>query len=286
MRNETPKSLPEKHIQYCGYVLRLLILLSVFVGNSPFSLAAEKKIPFHPGEKLTYELRWEFIPAGEAALEVLPTAVINKKKAFHFLLTAKTNSFADLFYKVRDRITAYTDVDMTHSLLYEKKQREGKTKRDVTVSFDWHKNKAIYADNGKMREPISLLPGSFDPLSAFYYTRMFDFSKIKEINRPITDGKKNVVGRLQVVKREKIYVKGLQYDTFLIVPELKHVGGVFEKSRDAKIELWVSADHRRIPIRIKSKVVVGSFIGELVADTSLNSIKTDTADTANKTTEK
>lgn len=256
--------------------------MSVFMGNTPFSLASEKKLPFHPGEKLTYELRWEFIPAGEATLEVLPTTVINKKKAFHFLLTARTNSFADMFYKVRDRINAYTDIDMTHSLLYEKKQREGKTKRDVTVSFNWRKKKAHYSDSGRRRRPISILPGTFDPLSAFYYTRRFDFSKIKEISRPVTDGKKNVMGRLQVVKREQITVKGIQYDTFLIVPELKHVGGVFEKSKDAKIELWVSADHRRIPIRIKSKVVVGSFIGELVDDTPLPSITKNTTDTANK----
>lgn len=275
--------LPEKESRSHRYLLKLLALLFVFFESSTYAAAAEKPVPFHPGERLTYELRWEFVPAGEATLEVLPTTIINKKEAFHFLLTAKTNSFADMFYKVRDRINAYADVDMTHSLLYEKKQREGKTKRDVTVSFNWRKNRARYSDSGRRRKPISILPGSFDPLSAFYYSRMFDFSKINEINRPITDGKKNVMGRLQVIKREQITVKGVQYDTFLIVPELKHVGGVFEKSKDAKIELWVSADHRRIPIRIKSRVVVGSFIGELVDDTLSHPITERPKGSADKT---
>ena len=32
------------------------------------------------------------------------------------------------------------------------------------------------------------------------------------------------------------------------------------------IKLWVSADRRRIPIRIESRVAVGRFVGELVSD--------------------
>ncbi|MGA8180500.1 MAG: DUF3108 domain-containing protein, partial [Desulfobacterales bacterium] len=59
------------------------------------------------------------------------------------------------------------------------------------------------------------------------------------------------------------------YDTYLIEPELKHIGGVFEKSKNAKIQLWVTADKRKIPVKIKSKVAVGSFVGELVSATGL-----------------
>ena len=62
---------------------------------------------------------------------------------------------------------------------------------------------------------------------------------------------------------------GKTYDTYLIEPDLEHVGGVFEKSEDAIIQLWVTADKRRIPVQIKSEVVVGSFVGELVSDTGL-----------------
>ena len=81
----------------------------------------------------------------------------------------------------------------------------------------------------------------------------------------MTDGKKNILGRARLIKRETITVPSGTYDTFLIEPDIEHVGGVFEKSKDAKIELWVSADERRIPVRLKSKVVVGSFVGELIS---------------------
>ena len=46
---------------------------------------------------------------------------------------------------------------------------------------------------------------------------------------------------------------------------MKHIGGVFRKSGDAKIELWLSTDHRRLPLKIRSKVIVGRFEGELVS---------------------
>ena len=54
-------------------------------------------------------------------------------------------------------------------------------------------------------------------------------------------------------------MQNVTYDTYLIEPELKHVGGVFEKSKDAKIQLWVTADEHRIPVKIASKVAIGHF---------------------------
>jgi hypothetical protein len=122
-----------------------------------------------------------------------------------------------------------------------------------------------YSNFGEKKAPLPLSPGAFDPLSAFYYTRFFDLKENMVIERPVTDGKKCVTGKSTVRKREQIEVSGKTYDAFLIEPELKHIGGVFEKSKDAKIKLWVSADHRHIPLRIESKVIVGSFVGELIS---------------------
>lgn len=243
----------------------LVLVILLFSGLPGKARAFKKDAPFYPGEKLTYRLRWNFIPAGEAVLEVLPIVTINGVQSYHFVLTAKSNSFVDLFYKVRDRIDAYSDLDMIHSILYRKKQKEGRTKRNVIVNFDWDKKEAQYSNFKKKKKPIPLLPGSFDPLSVYYFSRFIDLEKNSEIRRPVTDGKKCVIGIAKVIKREKIKLKSGTYDTYLMVPDLKHLRGVFEKSKNAKIKLWVSADKARIPVKIKSKVIVGSFIGELIS---------------------
>ncbi len=250
-----------------AFPIRFMFLF-ILVFSAPVAFSQAVK-PFAPGEKLEYVLKWEFIRAGKAVLEVAPMEELEGEQAFKFVMTARSRSFIDHFYKVRDRIDAYTDKEMNHSLLYKKNQLEGKTHREIIVRFDWNENKALYTNFGRPRSPIPILPGSFDPLSAFYFTRFFELKDNTVIERPITDGKKCVIGRAKVVGRETITISSGTYDTFIIEPELEHVGGIFEKSEDAAIHVWVTADHRKIPVKIKSKVVVGSFIGELVSATGL-----------------
>ena len=86
-----------------------------------------------------------------------------------------------------------------------------------------------------------------------------------EMEGPVTDGKKCVMGRVKVVRREKITIASGNYDTYLVEPDLKHIGGVFEKSKNARLQIWVTADERQIPVKVKSRVVVGSFVGELIS---------------------
>jgi hypothetical protein len=179
-------------------------------------------------------------------------------------MTAKTNSFVDMFYRVRDKVDGFTDLSVTRSLHYEKKQREGSRKRDIVVKFDWQANTVQYFNFGKFKPLISLEDGAFDPFSVLYYCRLFDFAKTKNLVRPVTDGKKIIAGVAKYKGREIIDINGTRYETFLVEPDIEHVSGVFRKSKNAKIQIWFTADDRRIPVKVKSKVVVGSFVAELI----------------------
>jgi hypothetical protein len=244
-------------------ILGMVIAFVVTIASATHTEAIDKA-PFSPGERLTFQVKWGFIPAGEGILEVLPIETVNGKKAYHFLMTTKTYPFIDLFYKVHDTIDSYTDIGMTHSILY-KNRTQGKSKRDVIVNFDWEKGKAQYTNFGKKRKPIPIKPGSFDPLSVFYAFRFHDLRENTEIHAPVTDGKRCVIGRAKIIRRETVKVASGTYETFLAEPELRHIRGVFEKSKHAKLQIWVTADNYRMPVKIKSKVYVGSFIAELIS---------------------
>ena len=249
---------------------KISCLLVLFITAMPLQVTGEESAaPFQPGEKLVFELKWTVIPAGEAALEVMPFTKVDGEYAYHFVLTAKTNRFLDRFFKVRDRIDGYTDLDVTRSVFYSKRQREGKTKKNVVVKFDWNAQTAEYTELIKQakKKPVTLMPGALDPLSIFYYSRLHPLQVGEDMQRPVTDGKKCVMGQAKIVRREKITVPAGEFDTFLVMPDLQHVGGVFKKSKNATIELWVSADHRRLPVKLKSEVAVGSFTGELISHT-------------------
>jgi hypothetical protein len=225
----------------------------------------DQDLLFVVGERFTYILKWGFIPAGEAVLEVLPPTAVNGETANHFVLTARSNAFVDPFYKVRDRIESFTDPAVTRSLHYLKRQQEGSTDNDIVVTFDWEAKTAQYSNYGAPIEPIALLPGSFDPLGALFFTRMADLETGRDVNRPVTDGKKNIIGQARIIRRESITVPAGTFDTYMIEPEMKDIGGVFRKSKNAKLHIWITADSRRMLVKLKSKVVVGSFVGELVS---------------------
>lgn len=249
----------------------MLAIVCIVIGSiRPPSAWADSTAPFSPGERLKFQLRWALVPAGKATMEVLPMKTIDGQKVYHFRLTADSNAFVDMFYKVRDRIDAYASANMTHAVRYHKKQHEGNTRRNVKVDFDWQAEMASFND-GKKDKTIEIVPGTFDPLSAFYYTRMLNFKKSGIIQCPVSDGKKCVTGLARIVKKETITILSGTYETYLIEPDLKHVGGVFEKDKKAKIKLWVTADERRIPVKIASKVAVGSFVGELMSIEAGNS---------------
>ncbi len=246
-------------------LLLLVTLLLLLISSFPCS-AQERQIPFSPGEKLLFEVRWAFIPAAEGVLEILPMETIDGVKCYHFAMTSRTYEFVDIFYKVRDRIEGFADEGMTRSLFYKKTQ-DGKRKRRISVNFDWEKLQARYSNFDEKGEPVSILPGSFDPLSVFYALRLFHLREGEELKASVTDGRKCVVGTAKVIRREKIKVKDTEYDTFLVEPDLGQLGGVFEKSKNAKLQVWVTADGASIPVRVKSEVFVGSFVAELVSIT-------------------
>ena len=71
-----------------------------------------------------------------------------------------------------------------------------------------------------------------------------------------------------LAEKQKINVSEKSYNTLLVEPEMEGIGGVFKKTSDSKLKIWVTDDKKRIPVRIKSKVTVGSFVAELVSYTA------------------
>jgi hypothetical protein len=232
----------------------------------PTAIARDTTVAaFQTGERLIYHLRWTIVPAGEAVLEVGPKESVDGRQAYRFTLTARSNAVLDAFYKVRDRVDAWMDSGLHQTVGYRKKQREGSHKRDVRLVFDAERGQVTYINFGRARDPIAIPSGTLDPLSALYFVRTLSLRPGQVVRRPVTDGKKCVTGVLHVIKEEVVTVGGRRYDTLLLEPELKHVGGVFKKSRNARIRVWVTADHRKIPVKVSSRVVVGSFVAELVS---------------------
>lgn len=239
----------------------LMAALTLYAGLQSPAYCDNASAAFQPGEKLAFSLRWGVIPAGTAELKVMPTEAVNGVNSYHFVLTASSNSFFDVFYKVRDRIDSFADTALSHSTLYKKKQHEGGTHRNIEVAFDWEKQVALYSNSGKENKITPLAPGSFDPLAIFYYIRSIDIKEKDVIERPATDGKKTVTATASVVARQTVSTPAGNFEAFLIESELKYIGGELKKRKATHLKIWLTADRRKIPV----KVEIGNFVGELIS---------------------
>ena len=69
-----------------------IIAVSISYSHSGVGLARAAANRLVPGEKLTYELRWENVPAGTLQLEIQPIITMEGTEVYHFVMTARTNS--------------------------------------------------------------------------------------------------------------------------------------------------------------------------------------------------
>lgn len=240
----------------------LIILTGALFFKAPVAVAGEKVLPFSIGEKLSYSVSWEMIPAGKASFSVLDFPRTDGKNGWQFVLDVKSNRYIDFLYKIRDHVEGFADKSMEHSFFYKKNQ-SGKDKKQIEVVFDWEKNTATYSNYGGKHDPLPIPLSTLDPLSAFYKMRLLDFGAIKDLSFSITDGKKQFLQKGEVIRKETIYLSSGTYETYVLVPEVNNFSGVFEKSKDPSVNMWITTDQRRIPVRITVKVFIGSVIFEL-----------------------
>lgn len=234
-----------------------LLLLAAAGGANP--------LPFAPGEMLHYEVRWEEVPVAQVSLEVGSLGQIRGAPVHHFIFRARSYPVLDALYPVDGSIEAFADWGLTRSLGMEKDMREGWRRRVYRIEFDWERGLASYVKGEKTRRTAPLPAGTLDVLSILYYVRSLPLEEGLEMTRPLSSGKKTYQIDARVLRKETIKVGGRPWPAYLIEPDVRQTGGVFEKSSHAEFLLWISADERRIPLRVMSKVWVGAFIAELAA---------------------
>jgi hypothetical protein len=250
-----------------GAASLLLAVLALTLAGFGRGEAVQKTPPFHPGEKFIYAAKWSSIPAGEASMEILPFTSIHGTKAFHFAMNVSTNAGAGAFYLVRDREDSYVDANMTHSLLYLKRD-SGKYPRDIRVTYDWSRMTATRLNFGRTGKPVRIVPGTLDPVALFFALRTRDLRTGTVLEIPITDGKAFFVARAAVVRRETIAIGNEHYDTYVVVPDMERLGKALKEKGRPKLTIWFTADDRKIPVRIETRAAVGSITFDLQSATA------------------
>ncbi len=236
--------------------IRILMILAVFVVLLSTQFLYTDYRPFNKGEKLVFSVEYGPLKAGTATMEVSEIVMIDSIPAFHIISTEKTNSFFSKIYKIDDRYDSYIDTVNLHSLRFEKHIREGSYVKDQIVEFKQDSGKAVYSDGREFK----IEPGAKDIIASIYFARTLDLEvgKTFYINNH-TDGK-NYNLEIKVVKKEKVETPAGEFECLVIQPVIE--GGKIFASRDG-LTIWLTDDTWKIPVLIRSKIMIGSIQAKL-----------------------
>jgi len=215
---------------------------------------------FREGEKLTFDVKYGFVTAGIATFEIPKIKKMSGRDTYHITFEVNTVPTFDNFYKVRDRYETYLDVEGMFPWRFEQHIREGKYSRDFSAFFDQRRGKAKTSE-GQYDIPIYVN----DIVSAFYYARTLDYSNLEVGDRvPLKNFYKNKVYDLDVVYhgKETIEVAAGKFECLIVEP-LVQEGGLFKS--EGSILLWMTNDEAKMPVRVKTKVVVGAIDADLTS---------------------
>lgn len=224
---------------------------------------------FKTGEKLIFEINYGFITAGTAEMSIAPNTVnINGRPCYDITFAVNSSSAFGSVYKVNDYYKCYLDQSGLFPWRFEQHIKEGNYTRDFEALFD-HVYKKVKTYTGE-RDPKKF-EGEFDipqyvhdGISAFYYVRTLSFAGMKTgdvIKLENFYNDKSYPLDVKYLGKETVEVSAGEFKCIKVQPYFQE-GGLFKSEGD--ITVWLTDDERRMPVKVSSKIIIGSVDVDLV----------------------
>lgn len=232
-------------------------------GAIPYS-AEHAQVPWSPPEYLEYEVKWGVLSVGTSNLQTKQVVDFNGEPAFHIVSEARSSKFCDRFYPVRDMNESWIHATTLHSLGYLKKLREGTFYRDEWVLYDYSDKKFLAKTTnreGQSRWDTGAIPGPVqDILSSIYLVRGRELKVGTEVVVDVNT-KQNWPLVIKVLRKKLVEVPAGKFMTFEVEPFLREEGIFIQKGK--RLQVWLTDDKRRIPVRMSVEVVFGNVTASL-----------------------
>ena len=244
------------------------VALSTTVAPSTQTWRSLPNHAFRVGEKLSFNVRWGMVTAGKAVMTVPKIDMVGSRPAYHIRTEANSAGIVDTFYKTHDLNETWLDQQSLSTLRYEKHIREGKYKVEAVIEFDQmnhrYRDQLQRLDKGTTQYiEGDTPPYVMDVLGGFYYVRTQNFNVGDSFVIDVYDTRKIWPLIVNVKKREKIKVAAGKFDCFRVEPVLREAGIFVRKGK--KLEVWLTADDRHMPVMMRSEVAIGHVTAELVS---------------------
>lgn len=220
-------------------------------------------IAYQGDEKLTYTVSWTGgIKIGELHMEV--NRLEGEEKRFELRARVKDSGIFHFFYPVDDTFVTIVTGNKRLPVSYEVDQQEGSSYRARRYTeYNQNTGEIHYTKNDQ--DPVEYQVGGdvHNEFSSFFFTRILQLVPGQPVIVPtFADGERHeVVVRIGEELRISGTVRG-DVNTLPVIP-IMPFKGLYDKEGDTVI--WFTDDLCRVPVRINSKVLIGSLTAELVS---------------------
>ena len=201
---------------------------------------------------------------GVSTLHSKEVVDFNGVPAFHIVSEARSIPFFDRVYRVRDVNESWVNARTLESLGYLKRLREGNFFRDEWVLYDYPSKKFLAKTinrEGQFKYEAGPIPGQVqDILSSLYLVRSKDLKVGTEVVLDVNT-KQNWPLVIKVLRKKRVQVPAGTFNTLEIEPFLRDEGIFIQKGK--RLQVWVTDDDRKIPVRLSVEVVFGNITASL-----------------------
>jgi hypothetical protein len=240
------------------------------VANPSVPAYQPKYFPFEDGEKEVYQASWNGMISVATAEVHTTQAVIDGKRVYQVRVEAKTSKALDLIWRMRDTISSTFDAKALAPSRFTFNQRENSRVIDTEARFDpvskqWSVNRQQAGKKPRVYRFDS--NNTLDPITAVYLARSIDFKVGDKLYFKVFGGRYQYLLELLVDRKEQVTLKsGKRVEAYRLVPRVQNLtkGGYSDRFNEASI--WISADERRVPVKLSSKISFGTVHLDLVED--------------------
>lgn len=230
--------------------------------TDPHALRYRPQKAFRVGEKLHYQIRYGIIKAGKATVEVRSHTQRAGRPVYHVVGTGRSIGMAEWFFRTRDRYESFIDTAALAPWEFIRDVDEGGHIIKRHLIFD--QARKVVKDLEHLDKGIFNFPDyAQDMFSSFYYARSVDAAKLKtgdDIAFTMFLDHEQFPFRLRLIGRETIKTDFGKVKCLVLRPTLQK-GRVFKE--EESMTIWVTDDPNKIPILVKSELLVGSIKVEL-----------------------
>jgi hypothetical protein len=217
------------------------------------------------GEVAVYEASWNGVPIASARIQARPLWT-DGEKFYQVRVQARTWKYLDLIWKMRDSVESVFEAQTLRPRRFVFRQRENRKRIDTTAVFDpegkkWSVNRR---QGDKVKEYEFFSQQTLDPISALYWVRSLNFNVGDTLPMEVFGGKSRYRVVLEVVGKERITLRGRDFDTYKIVPRVWNLTSSGYAARVRQATVWISADEKKRPLKVVSQVFIGSVNIEMV----------------------